>query len=117
MRVINGFRPDYMPNGYRDIKLNVALGGHICEIQMHIKAFRDLTPGQHEVYEWARKLNVTVGMDATDLIHDMSPETKRAMVVLARANWCGTNAILPFLLADSMEWDEARSELTEVRTN
>ncbi|CAN0533418.1 unnamed protein product, partial [Ectocarpus sp. 12 AP-2014] len=64
LRVKNGFNSDWMPSGYRDVKLNPVVNEHLCEIQLHLRKFFALKGGQHAVYEWARELNVTTDMRA-----------------------------------------------------
>ncbi|CAM9418900.1 unnamed protein product, partial [Ectocarpus sp. 4 AP-2014] len=54
LRVKNGFISDWMPSGYRDVKVNPIVNGHLCEIQLHLHGFIVLKSGQHAVYEWAR---------------------------------------------------------------
>ncbi|CAM9679905.1 unnamed protein product, partial [Laminaria digitata] len=54
LRVTNGFNSDWMPSGYRDVKVNPIVNKHLCEIQLHLRAFLSLKAGQHAVYEWAR---------------------------------------------------------------
>lgn len=115
LRVHNGFGSDYMPSGYRDIKLNVVVEEHICEMQLHLRSFYELKPGQHKVYEWARDLNVTVGISHRDLVKDLSPEIMQDMIDVVREVWGQRSELLLILLSDSGKWREARSMLNEVR--
>ncbi|CAN0422315.1 unnamed protein product, partial [Laminaria digitata] len=74
LRVTNGFNSDWMPSGYRDVKVNPIVNKHLCEIQLHLRAFLSLKAGQHAVYEWARELNVSVRMEAGYLFKNLSSE-------------------------------------------
>ncbi|CAM9264861.1 unnamed protein product [Ectocarpus fasciculatus] len=96
-RVKNGFKSDWMPSGYRDVKLNPVVKDHLCEIQLHLREFFDLKGGQHAVYEWARELNVTTKMSAKHLFQHLSPEVTKEMMRLAGQNWRGTGYCLPDL--------------------
>lgn len=99
MRVKNGFNSSWMPSGYRDVKLNAAVNGHLCEIQLHLQSFYELKSGQHKVYEWARDLKVCAEIDANHLFKNLSPEITDDMIRLAEEDWYGTGFCLPELLA------------------
>lgn len=108
LRVKNGFVPDWMPGGYRDVKVNPVLNDHLCEIQLHLSKFVEETDGQHDVYEWARKLKVTQEMRPTHFFKNLSPEVTKEMVLLARNNWLGSG---PWLLA--LQFDAGQFNLVE----
>jgi hypothetical protein len=58
----NRFDEDYEPSdGYRDMQLRVGIGGHVCEIQMHIRAMHDKYKheGWHQKYKNFRDLMTT----------------------------------------------------------
>ncbi|CAM9911915.1 unnamed protein product, partial [Ectocarpus sp. 8 AP-2014] len=67
LRVANGFNSDWMPSGYRDVKVNPVVNEHLCEIQLHLREFFTLKGDQHAVYEWARDLKVTTMLRAENL--------------------------------------------------
>lgn len=114
LRVSNGFLRNYERNGYRDVKVNVIAAEHICEIQLHLRPFHSLTEGQHKVYEWSRALSVTTEMAPHHLFKNMEPGTLELMTRLSRENWCSTSCVLPFLLLESGEYEEARALLRKV---
>ncbi|CAN0175545.1 unnamed protein product, partial [Laminaria digitata] len=74
LRVTNGFNSDWMPSGYRDVKVNPIVNKHLCEIQLHLRAFLSFKADTHAVYEWARELNVSVHMEAGYLFKNLSSE-------------------------------------------
>lgn len=86
-----------MPSGYRDVKVSPIVNGHLCEIQLHLQDFYSLKAGQHEVYEWARELNVTTELSPSYLLRNLSNEVMAEMIRLSRHNWRGTEDILPSL--------------------
>ncbi|CAM9526865.1 unnamed protein product [Ectocarpus sp. 12 AP-2014] len=94
LRVKNGFNSDWMPGGYRDVKLNPVVNEHLCEIQLQLREFFALKGGQHAVYEWARELTVTTEMRGEHPFKNTSPEVTKEMMRLAEENWYGTE---PFL--------------------
>jgi hypothetical protein len=61
LRLKNGFFNSQTPGGYRDVKLAVKVGPHVCELQIHVKEFSGefLEPKEnaHKVYEWARRFD------------------------------------------------------------
>ncbi|CAM9939141.1 unnamed protein product [Ectocarpus fasciculatus] len=105
LRVKNGFNYDWMPSGYRDVKLNPVVNEHLCEIQLHLREFFALKGGQHAVYEWARELNVTTEMRAEDLVKNLSPDVTKEMIRLAGENWRGTGYCLPDLQLGAGQYD------------
>lgn len=96
-RVSNGFNSDWMPSGYRDVKVNPVVNEHLCEIQLQLSAFYSLKAGQHAVYEWARELIVTTEMEAEHLFQNLSREVTKEMIHLAQQNWGYTTHTLPLL--------------------
>ncbi|CAM9778863.1 unnamed protein product [Ectocarpus fasciculatus] len=112
-RVTNGFNNDWMPSGYRDVKVNPVVNDHLCEIQLHLGDFSVLKSDQHAVYEWARDLRVTTKMRATDLFSTLSSEVTEEMIRLARQDWCGTGYSLPELLLASGQYDQAEEGLRQ----
>ncbi|CAM9324990.1 unnamed protein product [Ectocarpus sp. 13 AM-2016] len=107
LRVKNGFKSDWMPSGYRDVKLNPVVNEHLCEIQLHLREFLALKGGQHAVYEWARELNVTTDMRCEDLFENLSDKVTKEMLHLAGENWRGTGYVLPDLQLAAGEYDLA----------
>lgn len=77
------------------MKVNPVVNGHLCEIQLQLREFHALKSGQHAVYEWARELNVTTEVSASDLFENLSPEVAQEMIRLARNDWHGTGYSLP----------------------
>lgn len=115
LRVANGFKYDWMPSGYRDVKINSIVEGHLCEVQLHLHAFHQLKDGQHEVYEWARDLNVTTEMRPEDLFKNMSHDLITEMIGMAQDNWHDTASVLPFLQVAAGQYVEAEENFTQVR--
>ncbi|CAM9305418.1 unnamed protein product [Ectocarpus fasciculatus] len=113
LRVKNGFNSDWMPSGYRDVKLNPVLNEHLCEIQLHLREFFALKRGQHAVYEWARELNVTTEMRGEYLFKIQSPEVTKEMVRLAEENWRGSGYCLPDLQLAAGQYDLAEKSLQQ----
>eukprot|EP00903_Cladosiphon_okamuranus_P012098 g11353.t1 len=97
LRVKNGFNSDWMPGGYRDVKVNPVLNQHLCEIQLQLRAFFALKSGQHVVYTWARDLKVSTKIRAENLFENLSPEVTGEMINLTRQNWQGSGFYLPDL--------------------
>ncbi|CAM9890934.1 unnamed protein product, partial [Ectocarpus sp. 12 AP-2014] len=113
LRVKNGFNSDWMPSGYRDVKLNPVVKEHLCEIQLHLREFFVLKGGQHAVYDWARELNVTTEIDGEHLIKNLSPEVTKEMMRLAGENWRGTGYLLQDLQLDAGQYDLAETSFRE----
>ncbi|CAM9461600.1 unnamed protein product, partial [Ectocarpus fasciculatus] len=113
LRVKNGFNSDWMPSGYRDVKLNPVVKEHLCEIQLHLREFFSLKGGQHAVYEWARELNVTTEIDGEHLIKNLSPEVTKEMMRLAGENWRGTGYLLQDLQLDARQYDLAEKSFRQ----
>lgn len=107
LRVTNGFISDWMPSGYRDVKLNAVVNGHLCEIQLHLQEFHNLKRHQHVVYEWARDLKVTKAMVADQLFENLSREVMDEMIRLAKDNWHETGFLLPRLQLSAGRYAEA----------
>lgn len=116
-RVTNGFNNDWMPSGYRDVKVNPVVNKHLCEIQLHLGDFSVLKSDQHAVYEWARDLKVTTKMRPTDLFSTLSREVTEEMIRLARQDWRGTGYCLPELLLTSGQYNQAEEGLRQVKSN
>ncbi|CAM9940130.1 unnamed protein product [Ectocarpus fasciculatus] len=112
-RVSNGFASDWMPNGYRDVKLNPVVNGHLCEIQLQLRSFFDLKAGQHVVYEWARQLKVTTEMEANHLIKTLSQEVTEEMIRLAKQNWRDTEEYLPHIQLDAAQYGQAEESFRQ----
>ncbi|CAM9883518.1 unnamed protein product [Ectocarpus sp. 4 AP-2014] len=112
-RVTNGFISDWMPSGYRDVKVNLVVNEHLCEIQLHLREFFSLKGGQHAVYEWARDLNVTTEMRPEDLFEHLSDKVAKEMVRLAEQNWCGTRNLLWRLQVAAGQYDLAEENLRQ----
>ncbi|CBJ26503.1 kinesin light chain-like protein [Ectocarpus siliculosus] len=112
-RVRNGFNSGWKPSGYRDVKVNTVVSGHLCEIQLQLGSFFKLKDGQHEVYEWARELKVSTEMDADHLFKMWSPGITEEMVRLAQQNWRRTRFYLPDLLADAAQYVQAEEGYKE----
>eukprot|EP00903_Cladosiphon_okamuranus_P018852 g17340.t1 len=113
LRVKNGFNSDWMPGGYRDVKVNPVVNQHLCEIQLQLHDFYTLKSGQHAVYTWARELRVTTGLGAEDMLENLFPEVTKEMVHLARQNWHGTGYYLANLQFAAGEYDLAEKGLKQ----
>lgn len=114
LRVRNGFNSDWMPSGYRDVKLSPVVNEHLCEIQLHLSDFYSLKDGQHEVYEWARELKVTTELSASYLLQNLSSEVMAEMIRLSQRNWRGTADILPSLHKAAGNFLQAQEGFSEV---
>ncbi|CAN0019974.1 unnamed protein product, partial [Ectocarpus sp. 8 AP-2014] len=115
LRVKNGFNSDWMPSGYRDVKVNPAVNDHLCEIQLHLREFYALKRGQHAVYEWARDLNVTTEMRPSDLFKNVSREVTEKMVRLAWQNWHGTWYCLSDLQLAAGQYAQAETGVRQAK--
>lgn len=115
LRVTNGFISDWIPSGYRDVKVNPIVNGHLCEIQLHLRDLFSLKQGQHTVYEWARDLRVTAAMQSGYLFENLSSELTQEMIRLAGRNWHGTQDLLSMLLLNNGQFAQAQGALHEVR--
>lgn len=65
----NALDPDSSPvsnDGYRDIKLNVRVRGHIAELQINLPEMIAAKNRAHSLYEQARKLESVWGAEARD---------------------------------------------------
>eukprot|EP00903_Cladosiphon_okamuranus_P012113 g11365.t2 len=113
LRVANGFKSDWMPSSYRDMKMNPVVNGHLCEIQLQLRRFHALKGGQHAVYEWARELNVTTEMSPEILLENLSPEVTEEMTCLAQDNWLGTEFCLPDLHFAAARYDLAEESIKQ----
>ena len=56
--------------GYRDIQLNGSVGGHVCELQLHIKNLVDFKAQAHVIYGILR----SVGWDGDERPIALRPE-------------------------------------------
>lgn len=123
--VRNTFRGNYLPNGYRDIKLvvEVSLDGepsasqrtHLCEVQLHFEPFFSLKEGAHKVYEWTRELRVRDRMDAQGLFKGMRSELLEEMIHYAQEDWIGLRSLaLADLLTTARRHEEAGALLRKV---
>lgn len=114
LRVKNGFSSDWMPGGYRDVKVSPVVNQHVCEIQLQLRDFFALKSGQHVVYTWARDLKVAKEVRAEDLFEHRSPEVTEEMVQLARQNWNGTAYCLSDLQVAAGQYDLAETGFRQV---
>ncbi|CAM9100048.1 unnamed protein product, partial [Laminaria digitata] len=113
LRVGNGFDPDWMPGGYRDVKVNPIVNGHLCEIQLQLRAFFSLKDGQHAAYRWARELKVTKEIMPYHLFENLSGEVTQEMIRLAQQNWRGTKDSLPCLYIAAGDYLHAQEILNK----
>lgn len=110
----NGFSYDWMPNGYRDVKVNPVVNGHLCEIQLQLGEFFTLKHGQHAVYKWARELNVATEVEPEYLLENLSGEVMEEMLRLAQRDWHGTGYCLTDLQVAAGQFDEAETGIRQV---
>ncbi|CAN0519087.1 unnamed protein product, partial [Ectocarpus sp. 12 AP-2014] len=113
LRVANGFNSDWMPSGYRDVKVNAVVHEHLCEIQLQLREFVALKSDQHAVYEWARDLNVTSEMEPEDMFENISPEVVEEMMHLATEDWHGTRPCLEHLQLAAGQYAQAEKGLKQ----
>lgn len=114
LSVRNGFDSDWRPSGYRDVKVNPVVNGHLCEVQLQLKNFNALKAGQHVVYEWARDLRVTTEIEPEHLVKNVSPAVTQEMIRLASCNWRGTRGFLANLLDGAGQYVQGEEILKEV---
>lgn len=110
----NGFNSDWMPSGYRDVKINPIVNEHLCEIQLHLRHFFTLKSDQHAVYVWARDLKVTTEIQPRYLFETLSREVLDEMIYLARCNWHGTWYCLQHLQVGAGLYAEAEKSSRQV---
>jgi tetratricopeptide (TPR) repeat protein len=73
VRVKDGFIDSLTSGGYRDIKLNLSINNHICEVQLHLKGFYTLKEGGgHDLYNKIREFRIQGALEATDLLRNPS---------------------------------------------
>eukprot|EP00903_Cladosiphon_okamuranus_P017337 g15974.t1 len=113
LRVKNSFSSDWVPSGYRDVKVNPVVDGHLCEIQLQLSEFFTLKSDQHAVYEWARDLDVNSQVHAVDLFKNLSAKVTKEMICLARKNWHGTRVYLPELQLAAGQYNLAEEGLRQ----
>lgn len=105
-----------MPSGYRDVNVNIVVDEHLCEIQLHLRPFYALKPAQHQVYEWARELKVTLEMTVADLQQETTTsETTEEMIRLAEGDWCHTRIVVPYVLFVAGRYGAAQPGVSQVR--
>jgi hypothetical protein len=69
VRIKNGFTDSLMAGGYRDIKCNIRVAGHICEVQFHLDSFYKLKEMRgHDLYNEVRQFQVQGVLSAADLL-------------------------------------------------
>eukprot|EP00903_Cladosiphon_okamuranus_P015056 g13929.t1 len=110
LRARHGFDADWMPGGYRDVKLNPVVNQHLCEIQLQLREFFNLRSGQHAVYTWARDLKVRTYISADSLFENLSPVVMEEMAHLARQDWHGSGYCLPNLHLAAGRYDLVEKE-------
>lgn len=114
LRVYNGFKSDWRPSGYRDVKLNPVVAEHLCEIQLQLRSFFKFKANQHKAYEWARELKVTKKMKPEDLLKNLSPEVMEAMIRLARGGWWRIRSVVPHLQIIAGQFNQAEELFRQV---
>jgi hypothetical protein len=55
-----------IPGGYRDIMLNVQVGDHVCEVQLHLDSILQVKKQAHKLYAQARTIAAKVKADGRD---------------------------------------------------
>lgn len=114
LRVTNGFIADWMPSGYRDVNINLVVNGHLCEIQLQLRQFYALKDNQHDVYVWARELNVTRKMEHRHILENQSREVSTEMIRLAEEDWGGTSRCLFDLRIEAAQYDQVEEGCRKV---
>jgi hypothetical protein len=67
--VKNGFTDSLTAGGYRDIKVNVAINDHVCELQIYLKHFFNLKNEKgHDLYNKIRSFQIEGALNPNDLI-------------------------------------------------
>eukprot|EP00903_Cladosiphon_okamuranus_P010458 g9894.t1 len=115
-RMKNGFGSTAVGRGgYRDIKVNLmpARVEHYVEVQVHLREFYELNSRSHEVYEWARGVDLPDGTTPHLLFRNLSPEVQTEMTQLVKDDWMGLRRILPELLQATEQFNEAEPLLRQ----
>ena len=82
---------------------------------MHLREFYELNSRSHEVYEWARGVDLPEGTTPHLLFRNLSPEVQAEMTRLVKEDWMGLRRILPELLQATEQYGEAEPLLRQVR--
>lgn len=81
---------------------------------MHLREFYELNSRSHEVYEWARGVDLPEGTTPHLLFRNLSPEVQSEMTRLVKEDWMGLRRILPELLQATEQYQEAEPLLRQV---
>ncbi|CAM9555463.1 unnamed protein product [Scytosiphon promiscuus] len=115
-RMKNGFGSTAVGRGgYRDIKVNLmpTVIEHYVEVQVHLREFYELNSRSHEVYEWARGVDLPDGTTPHLLFRNLTPDVQAEMTQLVKDDWMGLRRILPELLQATEQFNEAEPLLRQ----
>ncbi|CAN0015971.1 unnamed protein product [Ectocarpus sp. 6 AP-2014] len=115
-RMKNGFGSTAVGRGgYRDIKVTLMPLGvdHYAEVQVHLREFYELNSRSHEVYEWARGVDLPDGTTPHLLFRNLTPDVQEEMTQLVKDDWMGLRRILPELLQATEQFNEAEPLLRQ----
>ena len=66
------------PDGYRDIKMNIEIDGHVTEVQVNFKEMIEAKDGEgHKLYEAARKIQTNANAEGRQLTENEEREVFR----------------------------------------
>ena len=66
------------PDGYRDIKMNIEIDGHVTEVQVNFKEMIEAKDGEgHKLYEAARKIQTNANAESRQLTENEEREVFR----------------------------------------
>lgn len=82
--------------------------------QVHLREFYELNSRSHEVYEWARGVDLPEGTTPHLLFRNLSPDVQAEMTKLVKDDWMGLRRILPELLQATEQYQEAEPLLRQV---
>lgn len=82
--------------------------------QVHLREFYELNSRSHEVYEWARGVDLPEGTTPHLLFRNLTPDVQVEMTRLVKEDWMGLRRILPELLQATEQFNEAEPLLRQV---
>lgn len=82
--------------------------------QVHLREFYELNSRSHEVYEWARGVDLPEGTTPHLLFRNLTPDVQAEMTRLVKEDWMGLRRILPELLQATEQFNEAEPLLRQV---
>lgn len=87
-----------------------------AQCQVHLREFYELNSRSHEVYEWAKGVDLPEGTTPHLLFRNLTPDVQAEMTRLVKEDWMGLRRILPELLQATEQYQEAEPLLRQVQT-